>query len=249
MDTTIPDIIAFDAALLEEREYWVGRLSRGRAPSNLIAEHQRPAFYAADRDAFDFALPDEAQRRLTALAGGSPFLTYTALVAAVGVCLQRYTGGEGVAVGSPALKEHGRPNALAIAFDVDERASFRELLLRVRETLLESYARQSYPFTHLVRDLAPEQSGLRCPLFDVALVHADIHGELHDAGNDITVTFEGEAGRLRGRVDYNKALFGRPQLERFVGHVFNALIRGIEDSERPLRDIQLLSEAERSRLL
>ena len=249
MDTTIPEIIAFDAALLEEREYWVGRLSRERGPSNLIAEHQRPAFYAADRDAFDFAAPDEARRRLTALAGGSPFLAYTVLVAAVGVCLQRYTGGERVAVGSPALKEHGRPNALSIAFEVDERASFRGLLLKVRETLLESYERQSYPFTHLVRDIAPEQPGQRCPLFDVAVVHADIHGELPDAGNDITITFEGEAARLRGRVDYNKALFGRPQIERFVEHFFNVLSRGVENSESPLRDIQLLSEAERGRLL
>ncbi|HZI16962.1 MAG TPA: amino acid adenylation domain-containing protein [Pyrinomonadaceae bacterium] len=249
MDTTIPDIFAFDAALLEERDYWVGRLARGRGPSNLIAEHQRPAFYPADRDAFEFAPPEDALRLLTALAGGSPFLTYTALVAALGVCLQRYTGGEGVVIGSPALKEHGRPNALVVAFDLDERASFRDLLLKVRETLLESYERQSYPFTHLVRALGLEQSGQRCPLFDVALAYTDIHGELPDGGNDLTITFEGEAGRLRGRVDYNKALFGGPQIERFVEHLFNVLGRGIENREGPLRDIQLLSEAERARLL
>src|SRR5690242_2540439 len=130
IDTT-SDILIFDTKLKAERDYWLQRLAGVSTASVLTPDYQRHGSDAPER--IEIVVPAELSRQVCALAGGSPFLLYTILLAALKVCLYKYTNQELIAVGSPPLRELGKANALTIVDQLDSEQSFQELLLQVRE--------------------------------------------------------------------------------------------------------------------
>ena len=235
----------------EHQSYWVERLSGGRGASGLAPDYERPALHHAAKAEVEVSLPPGLQKGLAGLTGDSPFLLYTALMAALKVCLHKYSGAAEVVVGSPARRKQGGAPAAAVAVldAVNDADTFRELLLRVRATLLEAYAAQDYDLPRLLGELGLEEVGNRCPLFDVALVLEDIHEPLPDLRQDVTVRFAGGAGGLEGRAEYNPALFDAASVRRFADHFARALEQGVADPGAAVGRIALLSAEESRRQL
>jgi amino acid adenylation domain-containing protein len=238
----------------ETKGYWRGKLCNLTERSYLLADYERPSTYLDERERLSVTLPPEVCERLNKLSGNSPFLLYTALHAALKVCLHKYSGSTRIVVGSPsrkALEETNEPaNALCIVDEVRGEMSFKQLLMSVRETLLEAYANQNYPFARLVRDLKLERVEDRNPLFDVAVALADIHAPLPSARNDLTFTFNRENDeRITGTAEFNQNLFRPQSIERFTAHFVRVLEQALEDSSRPISALQMLNEEERRLLL
>ena len=239
----------FDATLIEEREYWLRQLGRERGTSAPPADGERKGAGAASRNTLSIELPLDVAQAARRLAGGSAFLLYAALASGIKACLYRYAGGESVAIGSPALAEAGKTNALVILDEMNARTSFKQLLLGVRETLLEAYARQQYPFANLVRDLGLEQAEDRCPLFDVAVLLKGLHGDLPEVRNDLTITFEDDTRAISASIAFNSRLYTRERIELFVNHFINVFRDALENKERSLDELSMMSEEERRRVL
>src|SRR5436853_1761066 len=150
-------IAVYSKEALGERDYWVAKLSSERQTSNIILDYERPDTYTGEKGLIEIALPRDTAEKLGALSGNSAFLIYAAMLAALKVCIHQYTGNTHIVVGSPARKKSEvlseRPNAVALIDEVDGRMSYKKLLLNVRETLLQSYAKQSYPLAALLRDM------------------------------------------------------------------------------------------------
>src|SRR2546423_7840764 len=117
-----------------ERDYWIRRLSRDLAPSSLMADYRRPSGFSSEKGIVEFELVGSVYQSLIRLTGSSLFLRYAAFMGALKVCLFKYTRNTTVVVGSPALRELHKPNALAIVDEVDGQSTFRQLLMAVRET-------------------------------------------------------------------------------------------------------------------
>jgi non-ribosomal peptide synthetase component F len=101
---------------------------------------------------------------------------FMTLLASIKTLLYRNTGQEDIIVGSPvagrvqpALEKQIGPylNTLAMRDTVIGDDRFDTLLERVRETTLEAYANQIYPFDLLLEDLSVRRESGRNPLFDV----------------------------------------------------------------------------------
>jgi amino acid adenylation domain-containing protein len=243
-------IAVYDSESDSERRYWIERLSRERGVSNLVLDYKRPRSHCPERETFVVTVGGETLNRFLALTKESPFLIYTALLTTLNICLHKYTGSTAVVVGSPPrLKnEPVRPNALTILTNVEPNLSVRELMLQVREVLIEAYAKQNYPYESLVRHLGLEKIENQAPLFDIVLMQQDLHGPLAETRNDITITFE-KGEQLVGTVAFNADLFSKSSVEQFMRHFLRVLDQCLEDSNKRVADIQLLSEAERDRLL
>src|ERR1044071_4678543 len=240
MNVATVESMIFDATLIEEREYWLRQLGRERGTSAPPADGERKGAGAASRNTLSIELPLDVAQAARRLAGGSAFLLYAALASGIKACLYRYAGGESGAIGSPAL---------AVLDEMNARPSFKHLLLGVRETLLEAYARQQYPFANLVRDLGLEQAEDRCPLFDVAVLLKGLHGDLPEVRNDLTITFEDDTRAISASIAFNSRLYTRERIELFVNHFINVFRDALENKERSLDELSMMSEEERRRVL
>lgn len=242
-----------DQGLIAERDYWLTRLSTEIDPANLVLDHARPGNYRCSLAEVDITLDGEVCEKLARLTGDKPFLLLVALMTGLKICLHKYTGNSCVVVGSPARRHdsdpHQKANALPIVDEVDDRLPFSRLLLNVRQTLLDAYARQRYPFDSLVEDLGMGNMNNRCPLFRVALVLTDIHLPLPDVRQDITLTFTRKNKRVSGRVTFNSELFYRQSIERFASHLINILRRALESMDTSIGELEILTDAERRQLL
>jgi amino acid adenylation domain-containing protein/FkbM family methyltransferase len=244
-------IVIFDEKLIEERDYWISRLSRDTEPSNLWLDYQRPGAYSGKKGSAPLVIGGELHSKLNGLAGNGPFLLYTTLMVVLKTCLYKYTANSSIAVGSPARGDDSsvQPNALVILSEIDDRLPFRQMLLDVRQTLLDAYARQDYPFERLLRDLRIEHVYNKCPLFDVALALKDIHTDLPDVKNDITITFTKGSEQLNGMVEFNSDLFKPQTVERFTNHFINVLEAALENVNAPISGLSILDQQEREQIL
>src|SRR5262249_55708982 len=143
--------------------------------------------------------------------------------------------------------------------------SFRELLGRVREVVLEAQGHQELPFERLVQELAPERSLSHAPLFQVMLVLNNTPGrrrlempqlELEAVGShgattkfDLTIALgNGEFG-LGGTIEYNRDLFGPNRMARLAGH-FERILKSIcTNPDQKLWQVKMLSESELYRIM
>jgi amino acid adenylation domain-containing protein len=242
--------------LREAREYWLRRLAGGRDRSGLPAAGQRSAG-PAGRGQLTMTLPDPVHARLMAITGASPFLRCTAAMTALKACLHAYGSGPAVVVGSPPLsaprtpEETAESNALPIIDRVDGAMTFRQLLAGVRQTLLEAYERQHYPWRSLLADLGLPLQGQEesSPLFAITLAWDPLHGDLPPLDTDLALTFTERPGEIGCQVDYAAGRFDEFTVRRFLGHLTHLFGRLLESPDRELRQLALPAEAELHQLL
>jgi amino acid adenylation domain-containing protein len=245
--------LIFDDTLKAEKDYWIERLSGERGLSNLRLDFERAERASGNKQTVEIAIPADLFQTLSRVSNNSHFLCYTILLAALKVCLHKYTGSRTVVVGSPSRRAEGESikeaNALVLVDEIDANFAFSTFLSRVRETLVEAYARQRYPFERLVRDVARGAVENRCPMFDVALALRNIHHQLPEVKNDITISLEMATDGLKGVIEYESALFQRESIERFARHYVALLRHALENVHAPIRALDMLQEDERRQLL
>jgi len=253
MNTTAADVVVFDAKLINEKEYWIERLSGWVEESNLPTSIDRPQIYMAEKALAKVRIPEDLSRELVELAGNSPFLIYTILLASVKICLWRYTGRRNITVGSPALQgaqaSNRRANVLAIRDEMEAQRTFRQFLMQVRKTLLAAYENQHYPFKRLIKDLEAHRTEYRCPLFDVVVAIKEIHSDVPAIKNDLTMIFGGAPDKLGGVIEYNPTVLSREDIARFRAHFLIVLEQALAETNTLLRDFDMLTERERHQLL
>ncbi|MGA9773581.1 MAG: amino acid adenylation domain-containing protein [Blastocatellia bacterium] len=248
-----PDIVIFDRKMREEKQFWITRLSEEIGDSSLRLDHPRPAIYSGTTSVLELTLDAETYQSLHRLTNDGPFLIYTTLMTALQICLHKYTRSNRIAVGSPGLKELDQPlqppNLVAIVEDVEDRISFRQLLVNTRQTLIDAYARQHYNFSRIVKDIGLETTDNRCPIFDFVLLLDNIHCKPMELRNDITISFTRHASAITGSLTYNNSIFTQETIERFASHYRNVLRSALQNPNSLIGELQMLSEAERHELL
>src|SRR5215475_6867352 len=107
MDVASSETIIFDSKLIEEKEYWIEKLSDVGEVSNLIADFDRQPELAAGKDIVRTAIAGGLFQQLVKLADNSPFLIYVTLATSMKICLWKYTGSGIITIGSPCLQQVG----------------------------------------------------------------------------------------------------------------------------------------------
>jgi len=159
-------------------------------------------------------------------------------------------------------------NSLVLRADLSGNPTFRELLERVRQTTLGAYAHQDLPFQRLVEEMQSDRDLSRTPLFQVVFLlqnapSADIKlpgvtmrslagEEGFSLTQDVTAKFDLtmnilEAGNnLVALLGYNTDLFGAATIRRMLAHFKRLLQAAAEDPDRPIGELRMLTEEERS---
>ncbi|WP_439957803.1 amino acid adenylation domain-containing protein [Micromonospora echinofusca] len=253
--------------------YWRDRLT-GLTPLELPTDRPRPATRDPRGDLLPLVVPDDLAAAVTALARRHGVTPFVVLLAVFTTLLSRYTGQTDVAVGTP-VAGRTRPevedvvglfiNTVVLRADLSGDPTFTGLLDRLRQDVVDAYSHQELPFERLVDDLQPERDPSRNPLFQVmfelqpapaeplrldGVTTERVPAPWRTAKFDLTLSLARRAdGSLHGLFEYATALFDRATVDRMAGHYLE-LLRAVTDRPTvPLRELDLLTTAERRQLV
>ncbi len=260
--------------LQSELAFWRRQLAGSPAVLELPTDRPRPAvqLYRGALTSRRFPVDlSAALRRLGREEGTTLFMT---LLAAYQLLLGRHAAQSDVSIGTPV---DGRPrieleeligffvNTLVLRGDLAGNPTFRELLPRVREVVLEAHAHQSLPFEKLVGELHPERSLSHSPLFQAMLVLDQAPAAPGSGPRDLRISafgleersakfdltlFVAEAGaHLEAALEFSPDLFDRSTAARLLDHFLRLLSTVVLDPDCGIRDLPWLAEAERHQLL
>ncbi|HKR10520.1 MAG TPA: AMP-binding protein, partial [Pyrinomonadaceae bacterium] len=267
--------------------YWKKQLA-GELPNlKLPTDRPYPPVQTYHGAAHLFRLNAELTRSLKEISCAREATLYMTLLAAFQVLLHGYTDQEDILIGSPtagrSLAEFANVvgyfvNPLVIRAGLTGNSTFEAVLSRTRQTVLEAFEHQDYPFPLLTERLQPTRDASRSPIFQVMFSMQNTPlgsgggltalavgepgaklqlGELHleslpleqqTAMFDITLRMAEVEGELLASLQYNTDLFDLATIARMAEH-FQSLLEGIvSEPSRPLSELPLLTRAESRQL-
>jgi non-ribosomal peptide synthetase component F len=153
-------------------------------------------------------------------------------------------------------------NVLPMRTDLGGNPRFTQLLKRVKNVALESHAHREVPFERLVEDVQSEREPGLTPPFNIAFgvrnapedearlsgLKISLAPAEHDpAGADLALWITKGAEALGAGWIYNADLFEAETIERMHSHFETLLSSIVARPDAPLDELELLSEAERTR--
>ncbi len=253
--------------------FWREQLAGAPSALELPTDRPRPSVQTFRGAIHRLHLPQELAEGLRQLGQREGATLFMTLLAGFQALLSRYSGQSDIVIGSP-IAGRNRPevesligffvNTLVLRARVSPEAPFRSLLRQVRETALGAYAHPDLPFEQLVEALKPPRDLSRSPLFQVmfALQNApapalelpglavrlvELDGRV--SRYDLSLAMWESPTGLEGTFEYNTDLFDAATMARMAGHLRAVLEAVVADANRPVRELPLLSEAERHQLL
>jgi amino acid adenylation domain-containing protein len=247
--------------------YWKQKLAGILPALELPTDRPRPPVRTFHGATLTFELPQRLTESLGDLARRAKATPFMVFLSAFKTLLWRYTAQDDLRVGSP-VSESNHPelfdNIVVLRTDLAGNPTFRELLARVRTTVLEGYAHQDCRVEQLTKELQPANQTGDAPLFQLMfmfesapapamrfarLVAEPLEDDVLTAQLDMTLSLSETERRISGQFAYNAELFDPERVKRMVGHL-QTLLEGIAaDPDQRLSALPLLTAGERRQLL
>lgn len=252
------------------KAYWGNLFKQGVKVLNLPLDFTRSAqpSFAGGRviDIIDGDLMEQMEAKIKK-AG---LTDYMFLLSAFFILLSKYSRQEEIVIGTPVFGRSNSDmeqmagmfvNTIILNGRAEKTKSIGDFFEEVKETCLNSFEHQDYPFDELVNQLNPHRHSSRNPLFDVMfaleedydefdnITMTDLDCEDNISKFDLTLTvIKGKSG-YRLDFEYRTDLLKKETIINMVSH-FKTLIADIpENFESLIGDLSMVSEQEKIKLL
>ncbi len=253
------------------RKYWLDKFSGGIPILELPLDYPRPKIRSGKGQLLRTRIPEPVRLQLEELAKETGCTMFTVLVAITITLLHRYSGQEDIIVGVPvAGREHGDlenqlgcyVNTLAIRNRFSTLEGFEQLLLEVRENLLDGYAHQLFPFDLLVEELKIGSDRSRNPLFDVMFNYDKRNGKYEideddpleqkrvaTSKFDLVFHFADYKDFLYININYNTDIYSAETIQRMLAHFIGLTEALLSSRYESIGLLDYLSEKETKQLI
>jgi non-ribosomal peptide synthetase component F len=152
-------------------------------------------------------------------------------------------------------------NMLPMRTDLKGNPRFTQLLKRVKEVALGTYAHQQTPFEKLVEEIQPEREVGQMPLFNIVfgvqnapkedarmtgLKLSPMSADHESARFDLTLWIYEGPESIYGNWIYSVDLFEEETIQRMHGHLETLLSSIVARPDAPLDELEMFSEAEKA---
>ncbi len=256
------------------RNYWLRQL-KDLPALELLKDRPRPEARTTHSAVVEHQLSTQLNQAIERLSGEEGATKFMTLLAAYQVLLHHESGQDDFAVSTPVAGRL-RPetenligcflNDLVLRADLSGDPSFRQLLGRVRETVLQAFDHQEMPFMRLVGELNPPRDPRRRTLVQTELILHNLPrtsepsaglewreaaGEIEAEGADFDLCMEAgdnEQG-LHLRLCYHADLFDERTSVQMLQHFQAVLEAATADPDQRLSQLLPLTGPERDRVL
>ncbi|GKS63650.1 hypothetical protein YTPLAS72_09540 [Nitrospira sp.] len=260
-----------DDWLSVQSNYWQKKLA-GLSKLSLPTDHPRPVTQTFNGSHRMLEFPTSLIERLKQFSAEHNTTVFMTLLACFQILLSRYSGQTDIAVGSPIANRTQSAvesiigsfvNTLVMRTDLSGDPTFIELLAQVRETALEAYANQDFPFDKLVEMMHSARDQSSAPLVQVLfnvpnapIREINVQGlswvpfevETQAAQFDLSLTIETEFSR-KAYLTVNTDLFDPQTAERILGQYKVLLQYALANPHCRLSELPTVTAAERQQML
>lgn len=255
------------------KRYWIDLYKNNVPLLNMPTDYKRSELNDYEGSCIQFKISAELTRKINKIAKSKGATLYMVLLAAYNILLSKYTGQEDIIVGSPVEgRQHAElknivgmfVNTLAMRNHPKAELTFADFLAEVKINSLKAFENQAYQFDELVDELNIKRELGRNPLFDTMFVlqntdkyEMNIEGlkfEKYELDSDAAkfdmTLIASEAGEeLEFTLEYFTSLFKKETVQRLADHFVNIITKITEESEIQLKDIELIDEEEKSKII
>jgi amino acid adenylation domain-containing protein len=245
-----------------EREYWYHKLKQ-EIPKSYFPYDRLGEEDPKQWDCFNFQLGAEACKRLKELTRGIIHTYQVYLMSGIFLLLHKYTGQDDLQVAVPLNnqtqsesypsrdKEAFINSLLVLRIHTRKENTFREILLEVRDTLLEALKNQNFPFQALPGLVGIEYQDGDFPLFDVSIKINELHKDinLNEVAHNTQFSFEIKEHTITGKVSWSKAKYRKTTIENITRHFAQLMNTVLLNPDLPITAISLLTSREKHTLL
>jgi amino acid adenylation domain-containing protein len=233
-------------------EYWQRQLAGPLTPLDLPTDRPRTQRASFTTSIYPFTLSSDLTASLRALSRQGDTTLFTFLVAAFIVLLHKYTRQEDIIIGTQvAGRKHVDTerligffvNMLILRTKVSGSYTFRELLTRVHDVVLDALDNQDLPFERLVEELQLDRQQSRLSIGQVLFGFQSTAGEapIKSSSNlklkslgvrrekgraDLVVLMWEEGDSLAGSFEYNTDLYDESSIAQMSDY-FITLLQGV----------------------
>ncbi|WP_224283908.1 non-ribosomal peptide synthetase, partial [Streptomyces sp. LS1784] len=278
-----------ESLIARQLAYWRAASAGLPEELELPTDRPRPPAPTGAADSVDLAWDAGLHTALLDLARTHRTTLFTVLQAGLAALFTRLGAGTDIPLGTGVAGRSDEAlddlvgffvNSLVLRVDTSPRSagdtptgdpSFAELLGRVRETQLDAFAHQDFPFERLVEELNPPRVLGRHPLFQTLLVLQN-HGQdaglalpglesapepigLRVAKFDLNIGIaeqhgpDGAPAGLTGSIEYAADLYDRTTVATLADRLGRLLAGAAADPHAPIGTLDVLAPEERTRIL
>jgi amino acid adenylation domain-containing protein len=238
-----------------ERDYWLNKLSGQLEKSYFPYDFKNFGQQEREIGSVRFNLTGELFSRLIKLSNNFDPRLHMILVAGMVILLHKYTGNNDVIMGTPIYKQDKEGKfintVLVLRNQIDSHKTFKQLLLQVRETIVEAVNHQSYPVERLMEKLDIPMENNAFPLFDVAILLENTHDKkyLDHINHSLTFSFLRTGECIKGLVEYNSLLYKEKTIQQVSAHLTQILEQATAQVDLKIAGIEMLAGEEKKKLL
>ncbi|WP_066587333.1 non-ribosomal peptide synthetase [Sphingomonas pruni] len=260
------------APIQKQIDYWRKTLADAPPKLELVGDRTKPArpTHAGSMEVFE--IPNELIENLKQVGRRHGVTLYMTLLAAYHAQLHLYSGEEDIIVGG-VTDLRRRPelenvvgyflNTISLRAKPKGETRFSDFLIEVRDSVLGALAASEAPFDEVVRALDVKRQPGTHPLFnclfsieppvdpfpdgwDLTQMDVVVGGAKFDLYLELD---ERQNEGMHGRFLYSTELFDPSTVRRMIGHYMTILEGVVADATLPLKDLPLIGESERRKLL
>lgn len=260
--------------LESQLSYWKKQLAGIPDLLELPTDKPRPKELTYQGASYEFTFSKDIKEGLNKLSQEHQTSVFMTLLAALQVLLYRYTDQKDIVIGSPIANRRYKETEALIGFFVNTLAlrttfegneTFKDVLLKVKETTLQAHQHQDVPFEQLVDHLNITRALNHNPVFQVMFTFLNVEDwggvnfknissqsllSSHPAAKfDLSINAYEDHNDIGINIDYSTDLFSKTTIERFVAH-FEKLLRDmLNNPAEQISEVSLLTSNEEQQLL
>jgi amino acid adenylation domain-containing protein len=236
----------------ESEKYWLEKLSGELTGVKLPADFSRTKSYEESICKIEFK--GELSEKIFSISKRNDLASFILLLASFKVLLFKYIDRDDIIIGSPIQSASIQKYNKYIVFRdfVHNEMTFKNILMNVKETVVEGTKNEFFPFKNLFEVLEIKDS---ISLFRVVFLFENIHEKellkdiLNDFENEIILSICRNQEELNGKIIYNSNLFKKETIERLSNHYLYILNQVLYKVDSRINDIELMTEREKNKIL
>ncbi len=254
-------------------DYWLNRFAGEIPVLSLPLDYNRPIIQNFEGATVNFVLNKDDTDSIKLFAEKNGLTLYISILSVLNILLAKLAGQEEIIIGTPVAGRNHPDleqivgmfvNTLAIKNEVIGSETVQNFLAKLKQTILDAFDNQDYPFEDLVDRITINRDTSRNPVFDVMFNlfnQTDYRGNLsefdsfkyqHEHGIskfDLTLTAHDLGEKIIFSLEYSTHLFRADTIDRYIIYFKRILNQVVKNSTGKISEIEMLGATEKHQLL